>query len=39
MTCKIEQENESLRKRNKELEEAIAELKEQIRGMLAKVKE
>ncbi len=39
MTCRIEQENEDLRKRNKELEEAISELKDQIRDMLAKAKE
>ncbi len=39
MACKVEEENKALRKRNKELEEAIVELQEQLRDMLAKVKE
>ena len=39
MACKVEEENEALRLRNKKLEEVIAELKEQIRDMLAKVRE
>ena len=39
MACKVEEENEALRLRNKKLEKVIAELKEQIRDMLAKVRE
>ncbi len=38
MTCKIEQENESLRQRNKELEEAIVALQEKVQEMLADLK-
>ena len=39
MACKIEEENESLRKRNKELEEVIVELKAKVQEMLADLKE
>ena len=39
MTCRVEQENEALKKRNKELEKAVANLKDRLREMLAKAKE
>jgi FtsZ-binding cell division protein ZapB len=39
MTCRIEQENEALKRRNEELEEVIVNLKDRLREMLAKVKE